>query len=970
MSNTVNTLLNRVVDYQYNPVAIQKTVIDMLEEITNGTITVVDPTNPFVFCLESAAVMTAAFMAKNEANTRRQYPMAAQTAEDLYLHMSDKDYADRFATPASAKVSFLFSKTEAINKMVEDPVTGIRKLVLPRNTYVTVADTVFSLHYPIEICQLQHGGLQVVYDADKTTPLHTLSTNAIDWEIRTGPDGEYIFFEVEMYQFGIISQTAAVSLATDFKLDILFDNQFYYARVFIESSLGEWIEVKTTHSEQVYDPNVVTATLKVVDNRLTVRIPQIYVNAGAVKSNVRVDLYHTKGKLDMMLQNYPVAAYQASWKAYDKADETVYSAPLKTFRQLLVYSDKVVTGGSNVLGFAQLRERVINNAVGEQQLPITNVQLSAALANEGYEVVKNIDVVTNRVFLATRSMPEPIDPKLITAAASSIETVMLSIDTATNVNGVVDNGETVTLTPSVLYKLRNGKAQLVQTDEVERLLSMPPDQRALAVTSGNYLYTPFHYVLDLAGDEFAVRPYYLDNPEMITKLFVSQNDTTLMQATTQSYDVVRTATGYAVRIITASSDNFRQLADDEVFVQMAYTPKGERDRAYLMGVLVDKTEEGERIYEFDLSTNFSLDADDALELSEFFLYTQEPRYTKTPLIGMFDILYATASINSDVWVPDRVDGVLGRFLLPSQVYGISHEQLRIKFGDALKTLWARSRSVVSSAEYQKWEVDVPRRYEADIYQTDPDTGAAFTIDEQGQLQYTVLHRKGDPVLDGDGQVSYQYRVGDVILAEDGLPIVTNPRGMLRQVDIMMIEGAYWFATDIAAINYRLELTRSIVGWLAADLVTINDQLLEQTRLYFYPKTKLGNLSVMIRDGQTTTIDASQSLKVVLYVGSSVFGNDDLRTQLSLTTIRTISEMLKSATVSVSAIVSELRASYGSDVIDVQFSGLGGYLNLPALTVLDDSKRCSIRKRLVSQADETLMVQEDVLIDFVRHEMMS
>jgi len=970
MSNTVQTLLDRVIEFQYNPTAIQKSVIDMLGEITDGEIQVVDPTNPFVFCLESCAVMTAAFMAKNEANTRKQYPVAAQTAEDLYLHMSDKDYADRFASPSSAPFCFMFSKQEAISKMVLDPATGIRKLVIPRNTFVTIANTVFSLQYPIEIRQLQHGGLQVIYDADKPTPLYSLSTNAIEWEIRTGPEGEFIFFEVELFQFSINSQTASVSLATDFKLELLFEDQFYYARVFIESSTGEWVEVKTTHSEQVYDPNTVTATLRVVDNKLTVRIPQVYINSGAVKSNVRVDLYSTKGKLDMMLQNYPVAGYIATWKAFDKADETEFSAPLKTFRQMLVYSDKVVTGGKNILSFSQLRERVINNAVGGQQLPITNVQLSAALSNAGYEVVKNIDVITNRVFLATRSMPEPIDPKLITAAASSIETVTLSVNNAVGVNGVVDNGDSITLTPTALYKLRNGKAQLVQTDEVARLLAMPADQRALAVSSGGYMYTPFHYVLDMSNSDFTVRPYYLDNPEMVTKLFVSQNDTTLMQVSTASYDVSRSNTGYVVRVITSSSDNYKNLDDGEVHVQLAYTPQGERDRAYLMGVLVGKTEDNERIYEFDLSTNFNVDANDCMELSEFFMYTQEPRYTKTALTGTFDIIYSTSVMNSDVWTTDKVDTVLGRFLLPSQIYGVTHEQLRIKFGDSLKTLWARARSVVSSAEYKKWEVDVPRRYEADVYQTDPDTGSAFTIDDNGELVYTILHRKGEPVVSPDGEVSYQYRIGDIILGEDGLPIVTNPRGMLRQVDIMMIEGAYWFATDIAAINYRIGLTASIVSWLSGDLASINDQLLEQTRLYFYPKTKLGNISVMIRDGQTTTIDASQSLKVTLYVGATVFGSDDLRSQLTLTTIRTISEMLKNVTVSVSAILSELRKSYGEDVIDVQLSGLGGSVNLPALTVLDDSKRCSIRKRLVSQADETLMVQEDVVIDFVRHEILS
>lgn len=53
---------------------------------------------------------------------------------------------------------------------------------------------------------------------------------------------------------------------------------------------------------------------------------------------------------------------------------------------------------------------------------------------------------------------------------------------------------------------------------------------------------------------------------------------------------------------------------------------------------------------------------------------------------------------------------------------------------------------------------------------------------------------------------------------------------------------------------------------------------------------------------------------------------------------------------------------------MQLSGLGGTLNLPALTILDDANRCSIRKRLVALSDDSLIVEEDVSISFVLHEL--
>lgn len=969
MSTSVQTLIDQIIEYQYNPAAIQRAVLQVLSDVSNGQLEVVDPTNPFVFCLEAGAVGVAAFMIKNEVNTRKQYPSVAQTQEDLYLHMSDRDYAGRFATPSRATFEILISKDEVMSKMVTDPATGIRKLVIPRNSFFTVADTVFSLQYPIEIRQPQHGGLQVMYDASVASPLQELTTNVLNWEIRRNGSDEYIWFEFEAWQFKILSQTANVNNATDFKLDLPLEDLFYYARVYIQTSSGAWKEILTTHSDQVYDPLTPTAVLKVVDQTLTVRIPQIYVSAGLVAGTVRVDVYQTKGALEMLLSNYPISAFVATWMAYDVADETIFTAPLKTLKQVMAYSSQAATGGSDGLTFEELRTRVIHNAIGQPTIPITNAQLEAALTDLGYVIVKNIDVITNRVFLATRPMPTPSDPKLITAAASSIETLAITVDDLIKLSSVIDNGASVTITPDTLYRTKDGVVSVVLKQEIDALLAMAPDQRALVVSADNFLYTPFHYVLDMTDNEFAIRPYYLDNPSILTKLFVAENDTTLLEIGTQSYGITRTKTGYTLQIVTQSDDNVKAMADDELFVQLAFIPPGERDRAYLMGVYAGRTDTNERIYNFDLSMTYNVDSNDYLELTQFFMYSQEARVTKALLQTDFDILYATTAVMGPQWMADSVDQALGRFLLPDNIVGMTQETLRVRFGYSLQTLWSRSRTVLSSVAYKTWAMDVPRTYEKDVYLTDATTGAAFTV-VNGQVQYTVLHKKGDPVLDADNNPVYQYRAGDVMLDGDGQPIVLNPRGVLRQLDLMLIEGAYWFATDSSSGGYRSDLTKTLVDWLTADLTSISGVLLEQTRLYFYPKTTLGLINVMIKDGLTTAIPAGQSFKVTLFVNKSVYVNDDLRTQLTQSTVKTISSMLDNVTVSISAITSALRDQYGDDVIDVQLTGLGGSANLHALTVLDEGDRCSIRKRLVALSDDSLIVQEDVTVDFVRHEIVS
>lgn len=967
---TVSDLKNKIASFQYNPAGIQRVVLDALRTATDGGEEIVDPTSPFVFCLESAAVMASSFMAKNAADTRRQYPYSAQTAEDLYVHMSDRDYVGRFANAALTKFSLLLPMEEVLNKLVLDPVTGIKKIVIPRNSMFTIADTNFTLQYPIEIRQLAHGGLQVVYDVENPSPLQELSTNVIEWQKLTRSGEDYIFFQFDIYQFDIISRSGNLSSATDFKLDVAFDQQYYFARVWVETAEGVWKEIRTTHTDQIYDATVPTAVLKVEGQNVTIRIPQIYTSTGMLSRGIRVDVYQTRGKVNMILSDYLMKDYTATWQTLDPSDATVYSAPLSTFRSIMPFSNETVNGGADALPFETLRANVISNAIGQPKPPITNVQIENALERDGYEVVKNIDNITNRVFLATKPMPTPEDEKLLTAAAASIEMVALSVQEAIQLDSVIDNGSSITITPDTLYRIRSGVVKMVSTQQKNQLLALPPDQRAGQATAGNYLYTPFHYVLDFSGDEFESRPYYLDSPTVETKLFVAENDTTLLQVATKVYGVVRTATGYKLQIVLESGDAWKALPNADVYVQLAFVPNGEKDMAYVNGVLSGMTPEGERIYDFDLSSTFNVDREDGLELTEFFMYSQEPRTCKAPLFTDFSVIFSTSAVMGPQWRTSSVDDILGRFLLPARIAGITHEKLRVRFGYSLSTLWSRSRSVISSVPYQKWTVNVPRLYEKDVFRRDPVTGWSVKI-ENGVPVYDILHHAGDPVLDELGNPTYQWKIGDTMLDGNGLPIPLNPRGMVRQIDVLFLEGVYSFATDITTTAYRSSIVKEMVGWLTNDLTRMSAQVLEQTRLYFYPKTTLGNINVMIQEGVTTTMNAGQALLAKLYVSAAVAANEELRRTLQVQTIQTISKYLREkTTVSVSAMLKLLREQYGQDVIDVELSGLGGDANLSVVTLLDDGDRCSIRKRLVAQADDTLIVQEDVTFDFVRHELVT
>jgi hypothetical protein len=721
----------------------------------------------------------------------------------------------------------------------------------------------------------------------------------------------------------------------------------------------------------VYDPTVPTAVLQVVNQTLTITIPQIYMNSGQVGRQIRVDVYETKGSLSMNLSSYAPNQFSAQWLYLDANDvlPTNFSQPLKNFNQLAIWSDDQTLDGADALDFATLRQRVMTNSTGAQNLPITNVQIQAALKEIGYDFVENIDNITNRMFLATRAMPDPTNPALITAAAASIETISTTLAEAATLGTVLNNGASLTITPDTLYQIQSGIVSFVPDAAKAALMALPPDQRALAVTNGQYFYSPFHYVLDNSTAEFAMRPYYLDAPQCVTTLFVSENDTTLLQVTTApSYTIVKTATGYKLTITSASNDAWKALADNKVFVQLAYIPEGESTYAYLMGTLDGTNSAGERQFSFDLSSTFNVDSNDMLELEKFLMFTQSPLSTACSLTQTFEILWAVEAVMDVQWKPGEVDSKLGMFLLPSDAVGVTHEQIRIQFGQALSTLWANSRTVVDQVQYKTWATDVLSYWQEDVYQTNAQ-GQTIWI-ENGQLVGpTILHHAGDPVIDpATGQQVYLHRAGDVMYDVDGNQIPLGTQDVLRALDLMLLEGVYAFATDAIATGYRTELVDTVLSWLTEDLVAFQAKLLEQTNIFFYPKATTGNIDVMINGGLKTTIAAGQSFNVTLFVPASVYGNSDLQNQIVKTTISTIATVLNNDTVADSALKVALMNIYGNDVIDCEITGLGGSSSISVLTVLDASNKLSIRKRLYAQPDNSLIVQEDVTVTFVQHQL--
>lgn len=981
------SLIEDVLTFYNDPALIARAALRTLTKVSNGEQSISNPTNPLVFLLESACCMTSAAMIKNQVVTRKQYPFAAQTQEDLYAHMSDKDYIGRFALPSKTKFTIMLNEAEVLSRLALDPLTGVRKIVIPKNTEIVAGTTVFSLQYPIVISLQRYGGLKIVWDTAQESPLLSLSSNEVFNEIRTPitvtdlPNNRYLTLVVEAYQFNIISELANIN-TTGVAGSMAFTDQFYHARAYVQRSDLSWFEIKTTHTDQIYDINTVTLVLKVVGNVLHYALPQIYITAGLLTSKLRIDLYQTKGHLEYDLGGYNVDAFKINWKTIDPREKSIFTAPLDSLNSLqecMVFSDTVVSGGRAQLSFEELRTRWMKNAVGATINPTTFTQLYYALKDKGYEIVNNVDQITGRSFLATRSLPLPdvtsasksIDKPLFTGAAAGIMTLVTSLTQAASHPGVIDNGVSITLTPKAHYRIVNDAVSIVSAAELAAINSKTPDAKATALTNDNYLHAPYYYVLDSTNNQFSARPYELDNPTIVSKSVFIENDTTQLRVTADSVGIVKTDSGYEITIVTKSSDTYKAISDDAVFAQLAFWSENEIEQAFILGEITGKNSAGERMFKFTLRSSFALTATHQLPILAQ-IYSAEPHHILARLVDYFDIYFSTTAAPAEGWRSSSIDGKLGVVQLPDNVYAINHERIEVKFGVALTSLWAHSRSVAMEYEYQRYQEDVPMLYEADVYSTD-NTGATIAIVEGEVVYNNKLHSAGDPVLDVDGEPVMLHRAGDVIENTGSSPLFIETdtgremaRGVTRYIDLLVVDGLYWWATDAAAKAYREKIVRFMTSWMINDLTSVVPVLRERTDIYFHPKSSIGSLRVMTDNGVQTYLESGQKFFVKLHVPATTFKNLDLRQVLKNTAINIIHACLQETQVAISEIIAKLREGFGNDVIDVSFQATGSMAPYSAFTVMDEGKRFAIKKRLTSLTRTLLVVEDDVTIEFVKH----
>lgn len=949
-----------------NPESFQRVGIEFLTSKLDGD-TLVDVNAPAIHLLEASSSMAVYHIQENFALDRRHYRLLAQNYSDLYGHMSDADYLSRFSSPGKVTMRYTVSYDDVIASMVEVPDTNVKRVIIPRYTEVRPGgDYPLTLLYPIEIRQLPHDGLQVVFNTDETTPIQTLTDNVLNWTFlkdSSSNQATYLQIDIPMFQLARNSIIEQISDGNS-RFAVPFTDSYYFTRVF-QGTTGNWTELKTTHSLQVYDASSPTAILQVGDGVLNITIPPIYYTSGLVSGNLRIDVYTTQGDIYEDLTNFATEKYGITWGSdSDEPSLDDYSSSVPNLPYAWT-SAGAITGGTNGLTFEELRERNIYNvSSNKDNSPITPAQIAARLNLLGFDIVKSRDDIVDRLYLATTNMPLPPESLLNAGIAAAMTTFQTTIEKLVLVKGVYDNGDRVTLSPDVLFTLTNGVLSLVDDSLRPETIYRTPETFVNGVNQTNYAFTPFHYVLDTTSNTFSLRPYYLQNPEQTRRRFIRDNATLLIDISTSGFNISRTTTGYRLTIACTAGQSYLGIDPSNRFVQLAFIPAGETAYAYLNGTYMGTTGTSV-VWSFDFATDFDLDSDNNLIVNNFSIFEEEPRKLALPLETEFMLLHVVNGEVDEGYQYSAIDGLLGDFLLPDDAKGVTEEFVTLKLGTALDRLWHGARNVAGSYVYQTYTTDVLDYYTTDIPEYDSNGIPVFVI-EDGVPVISYAHKAGDQKLDAAGNPIILHKAGDAVLDSGGNPIPISARPVLRLIDLLIFDGNYAFVTQ--------DTDQSDLSWTANNLANtqldkleeLGGAVLEKTNIYLYPKRGFGPISVIVDDGVEKVIDSSLTFSVKFYLTGTAYRDSDYRTALQTLTAKILNDGIRADTVSVSTLVTLLKPQLDENVVGFDINMYAQGSEMTTFTLSDASIQPTIERVIEYTEDGKYAVKENIEFLFKNH----
>jgi len=939
--------------YLLDPNKIQIEILDYIQQATNDNLTIVDPTNPFNMLLESTVVSAANAAIEMKTILKKLYPNLATDKKDLYHHLADNQLLNMFAIPSRAKIVFYLNTIEIKLNGYRAVDKNYYTVTIPEYTEVTVADTKFTLLNDVDVRLYDDGTVfaeELPSDNDLAVNTSSILNTAV---ISDNQSVSWVIVEVEVPQITRNTLSDTITLGESYKTEVNLTDQYVYSEVMYknENTNNKYAVLNKTHSEEFIDPYTPTVFISNTDETVTYSIPDVYLLNGLVSGNIEIIQYETKGKIYLPINNYTLNDYSIKLGNTGKNNSTAAISNVT----LLANSGYPVEGGKNATSMSELKESVIYNTTGDIDLPITEFDIKQKASYYDFEIFKVLDVITDRIYIASKNLPTIKSDLLFTKADIFFNTVEFILKNLNDTSNVIVTDDYFIIKSNSVFEEKNGKVYILNDYELDKINSLTMNERVIYYNDKKYYFTPYYYITDKIDTVVNSRVYNLDQPKVNKIVVKNKNGNITNTISINEFIITKVENGYNITITLNGDEIFNNMDQNGLRVQLTLPLAVGDSKLYYNGIynLVDNK------IEFTIETDHYVNIDNDLHVlngvsdlrnkdiklnskAEVYIYTTDTSYYDENLF-LLDYIYDRSGVQA-VLVKEEIDFTLGK---------------------ELDYIWNKVTNSYTERKYLKYEQDIPLVYTEDVYEKDPETGTIFKfIDEDNDgvydnIEYTILHHKGDPVLDNEGNQLYKHKKGDIVTIDD-IPVVDQDGGVVRYLDIFMLEYEYKIATNLAYKNY-LELVKDNVNeWINDTLPELNKTVLENTKIVYKSYKNNKQIKISINDVKYSLPYVTRP-EVDLYTYRDKYSESEIF-NIKVTIGKILHEVLDGMVISQSDIRNKIIDALGSEVVGVKIKGLDNIGDLEVFSIDDKTTRLVLDKKLDINKNNELVVHYNLKLN--------
>ena len=941
--------LNKI---KYNPTLIQSKILNSIEENSDGNITFTDPTNPFLMLMEANIDLTNSALQESISNLRKNYSSLAIRPADLYHHLSDIEMVNVFAIPAEATMLFTVNLNDLIDNGYEEEDKYI--MSIPEYSTITVSNTKFTTLNDIKITYYKSSKKayieQMISDDDLSIKDLGVLRNDI---IKDNNDNEWIVFETMIKQLERFTVEDNIIKGMGFQKEVEFADQYHYSIVYIKNpnTGNEWMKINTTHSDIVFDPEKPTVHVKVMDNHVLYTVPELYLLNNTISGLIRIVVYSSKGELTLNINKFPMDDFSLLLGNTAKNNYTAVTPNIVT----LTSSNHVVDGGRNQRTMEELRSIIINNTTGKNEAPITSNELKEYASYNGFYIDKVLDVITDRYFIATKNIPEPINKKIKSKMDVFInKTEFVLSDYLMNDYVNIVDSTTAVIRSGATFINENNKVRMLSNAKYEYLKNLNNEPLVLELLNNKYFYTPFYYITSIIDGITTSRVFDFDVPKLDNLRILSKINGDI-SVNIDKFTTYSTNKGFTIIFTVLGNELFSKIPTDNVKAQLSIKMSNTEDRVYFYATMERVT----GYLKFEIDTNFFVNDDNELML----------------LNGNKELIVANIDLETDLEVilytnSETVNrtkyGVTDEIVYDLDVnrMALSKETVSVTFGKELKYLWNSVNTDYTDRKYKLYDTDIPMRYTEDIYDMDIEDGSFFdAVDTDGdgvcdKLEYKLIHEKGDIVKDSEGNELYIHRKGDPVLDDKGNPVIDGVSGIVRYIDILMLEHEYRLDTSVLYSDYKETINDLLRLYIDKYMNDLNEKMLDNTTVFYSPSRSNSN-AVLTVGAKKYVTNQFVSPVVTLYVSeNSPINNDKLSYLKSIVGI-IIHGHLDNGVVNINDIKEDIKKSFGTSLKGVKLTNLDGGHDFEMFNIENNTSRLTIKKKIMYDVKKEINIEYDI-----------